>query len=518
MSSLVQAKPSEQMDDAGADDAMSRLVSRPDHARLALEFLTADGCAGCVEVDDSGVLGACSPGLAAQLGIGGVSAPNLAQLIVPTSDSALQQIRDSIAAGVPRRLRAALRVRNAPPWPAELLVLPSAGASLLLVRPAVAMPSGRRVRPLEESPALQPRTDCSPAGGTCARVAARESAELLHQLALNLREVFWVSDPEFSEVLYVSPAFEQLWGMPPTCLYGNPMTWREAVLEEDRAIVDEQLSRQAQGRSCEAEFRIRLPDGGIRWIGARSFPWLDAQGGVRVGGIAKDITRRRQAEEARLAQAERQREALIREIHHRMKNSLQGVCGLLERFTQRHPELADALGEAMAQVCSIATIHALQSRSPDGRVLLCELIPTIADKVQSLFESPIRIEVNNRRTCVAIVTDREAVPLAIAINELLMNAIKHRSVAAGRDECAVMVSVGGDEKHAEIRIVNQGALPQGFDFECGSAVGLGLGLVHALLPPHGAAVRFAESGGKVEATLRLTPPVIRTDPRQSPRV
>lgn len=128
---------------------------------------------------------------------------------------------------------------------------------------------------------------------------AKESVERFRQLAENIHDVFWMTDLAGTETIYVSPAYEELWGRPLRSIYEQPRSWVEAIHPEDRTAVATQFVGQNQGQPALKEYRIVQPDGEIRWVRERSFPVLNESGEVyRVAGIIEDITQRRQTEEA----------------------------------------------------------------------------------------------------------------------------------------------------------------------------------------------------------------------------
>ncbi|HYL87594.1 MAG TPA: EAL domain-containing protein [Burkholderiales bacterium] len=122
----------------------------------------------------------------------------------------------------------------------------------------------------------------------------RESESRFRQLAENIQEVFWLTDPGKNEILYVSPAYEQIWGRSCESVYASPRDWIEAIHVEDRARVLLAAQKQAAGNYDE-EFRVVRPDGSIRWIRDRAFPVLRDGRVYRVTGIAEDITERKRA-------------------------------------------------------------------------------------------------------------------------------------------------------------------------------------------------------------------------------
>ena len=130
----------------------------------------------------------------------------------------------------------------------------------------------------------------------------RASDERFRQLANNISEVFWITDPRGKKDLYLSPAYEEIWGRPVEEQLARPETFMESVLPEDRDIVLANLDKQERGEKTEMEYRISRPDGSIRWIWDRAFPILDETGKLlRVAGLATDITERKDTEIERQA-------------------------------------------------------------------------------------------------------------------------------------------------------------------------------------------------------------------------
>ncbi len=125
----------------------------------------------------------------------------------------------------------------------------------------------------------------------------REWEERFRQLADNIEEVFWLSTVETGAFIYVSPAFETIWGRPCADIYRAPQLWWDAIHPDDRPGVRTAAERQATG-GYDEEYRILRPDGTIRWIADRAFPIRDEHGVVyRIAGVAQDITERHAAAE-----------------------------------------------------------------------------------------------------------------------------------------------------------------------------------------------------------------------------
>ncbi len=127
--------------------------------------------------------------------------------------------------------------------------------------------------------------------------ALQASEERFRQLASAIDEAFWMIDGAGNEVIYVSPAYETIWGRSCQSLYDDPRSFIAAIDEEDRARVTAALAFH-HGGTFDEVYRIRRPDGTRVWIRDRAFPVYDAEGKVvRIAGVATDITKQRQLEE-----------------------------------------------------------------------------------------------------------------------------------------------------------------------------------------------------------------------------
>ncbi|MFN7951994.1 MAG: PAS domain-containing protein [bacterium] len=122
----------------------------------------------------------------------------------------------------------------------------------------------------------------------------REAEERLRQVVESIREVFWLRDAARDRVVYVSPAYESVWGRSASRLLAEPGEWLDAIHPEDRERVVALGVGTGGGAGYDVEYRIVRPDGEIRWIRDQAFPVADASGGLtRWSGVAEDITERR---------------------------------------------------------------------------------------------------------------------------------------------------------------------------------------------------------------------------------
>ncbi|MFO1422770.1 MAG: PAS domain-containing protein [Candidatus Competibacteraceae bacterium] len=128
--------------------------------------------------------------------------------------------------------------------------------------------------------------------------ALRDSEERFRQLTEHIREVFWVYGVAEERLLYVSPAYEEIWGQPAQSLLDRPLEWIESVHPDDRPQVRSAHLEKLESGVFDQEYRITRPDGAVRWIWDRGFPIRDAAGHTyRIAGLAEDITMRKLAED-----------------------------------------------------------------------------------------------------------------------------------------------------------------------------------------------------------------------------
>ncbi|MDZ4875453.1 MAG: Sensor histidine kinase RcsC [Chroococcidiopsis cubana SAG 39.79] len=173
-----------------------------------------------------------------------------------------------------------------------------------------------------------------------AEQALRESEERFRQLAENIAEsVFWMSDPKARQQLYVSPAYERIWGRSCESLYANFMEWLEAIHPEDRQRIQTKFFEQALAGHYDEEYRIIRPDGSIRWIRDRGFPIQNDSGAsYRVVGIAEDITTRKLTEAAlRHAQRLESLGTLASGIAHDFNNILTPILATAQLLSLKLP-------------------------------------------------------------------------------------------------------------------------------------------------------------------------------------
>ncbi|HEY8382073.1 MAG TPA: PAS domain S-box protein [Microvirga sp.] len=259
--------------------------------------------------------------------------------------------------------------------------------------------------------------------------ALRDSEERFRSFAEASADVLWVADAVARRLEYLSPAFKALWGEDPDAVIQRPSRWFELLHPDDHALVAGAFERTARGERMELEYRIIRPDGEVRWIRDTGFPIRGPDGSIRrVGGLARDITRRKEDET-------RQR-LLLGELNHRVKNTLATVQSIA-RQTLRHAEDPAVFQErfedrllALSQTHNLLTSESWE-RASLRALLKQELAPY--GKARCRYDGPADVHL----------APRAVVALGMALHELTTNAAKYGALSVETGRVTLDWSVSG---------------------------------------------------------------------------
>jgi two-component sensor histidine kinase/PAS domain-containing protein len=298
--------------------------------------------------------------------------------------------------------------------------------------------------------------------------------------------------------------------------------FQRRVHQDDVERVNRALEAHLEAKSgYEVEFRLRRDDGSYRWFHVRGLAMRDENGNpMRMAGFLADITARKTAEaereglleQLRLLNAElegrvaertlelsnslKERELLLQEMHHRVKNNLQVISSLIRmqaRQVEHEPSRA-ALEECQSRVEAIALIHEQLYRASNfASVPFSEYANNLAHAVlRATDTSPSNIQLDVEATAVTLPIDK-AIPCGLILNELMTNALKHAFPDQRRGTVKVRLSSGAD---ADVVLsVSDDGVGLGTDFQTRRSASLGVQLVLTLVEQLDGRLEIVQQGG-----------------------
>lgn len=264
---------------------------------------------------------------------------------------------------------------------------------------------------------------------SAANEALLESEARFRQVAEAIHDVFWLTNPSRTSVIYVNPAYEELWRRSCQSLYADPRSWLGAVHAEDRPRLRQFFAKQRVSEAHEQAYRIVRPDCSVRWVLDRGFPMRDNAGGrSRVVGIVRDVTNRKELEQGILAISEREQHRLGQDLHDDLCQHL-AATEILSKALQQQLQAAPLAVKAgeIAQLIRTAithTRHLARGLAPlelEARGLICSL-QALAARTSELF----RVQCSFEGAATVTVQDPTVrTHLYRITQEAVTNSIKH---------------------------------------------------------------------------------------------
>lgn len=270
-----------------------------------------------------------------------------------------------------------------------------------------------------------------------------------------------------------------------------------------KPYVDHAFAGEASMRDGYLPYRYGAP----RFTRGTHVPHFSDDGSVvEIFGVVFDLTAYQGAQDDRVEQERMLRDTTVREMHHRIKNLLQGVVGLVGQLAT-DPATRPLIAPVMQRIGAIARTHGLQARAGGDAVGFGALIAEVATSAATLGLNANLLQLDVGAAQAYAVRAADAVPIALVISELLSNARKHPRVS---ELDPVRLEVRAYGPAASLCVISPGgALPLGFDCDSGAQLGTGLMLVKSLMPRGPARVKIATSGEGVSAELVLEFPIVR---------
>lgn len=352
---------------------------------------------------------------------------------------------------------------------------------------------------------------------TRAALALAESEQRFRLLAESIDDVFWISTPGIGQMLYVSPAYETIWGRSRESLYDDPRSFLGAVHPDDRERLMDGLRAHAEGY-WDFEYRIVRPDGSCRWIRDRGFPLLDEQGDLTMMcGVATDVTAQKQVE-SRLRANQRALRSLTAELQlseererRRIARDLHDSVGQILAFASRELGiLHHAAPQAMAERLAAVRDH-LDRAIQETRTLSFSLSPAVlydlglGAAIEDLCERLLPdhgVRYQCEVDCGPHVLDEATQALLYrSVRELLINVCKH----AGAKH--VRISTMNVDHTLRIVVRDDGA---GFDmsrlsWQTGQPMGFGLLSIRERLRHMGGRFQMQSTEGQGTTVTLIVP-------------
>jgi PAS domain S-box-containing protein len=292
----------------------------------------------------------------------------------------------------------------------------------------------------------------------------------------------------------LNPAAERAIGFSTADVAGKFV--KDAVPQDVAAAITANYRRCVEaGTMLSYEEDLNLP-AGPRSFHSSLIPVRDDAGRIhRLIGIARDITEQKRADE-QIRLSLREKEALLKEVHHRVKNNLQLMSSMLslQAARTRDPGVADLLAESRNRLRSMALVHeSLYQLGNFAGIPMASHVPSLcAQLFRSYNTQTQRVELETRVADVVLDLDR-AIPCSLIINELVTNALKHAfpDGRSGRISVVLTPEPGGRHK---LQVQDDGVgLPADLDPQ--RADSLGLQLVSDLTEQLHGALRVSRAGG-----------------------
>lgn len=339
-----------------------------------------------------------------------------------------------------------------------------------------------------------------------AEESLKESEEKYRLISENIPVAVYSALPDKNSTdLFISGNIEELTGYPGKEFLQDPELWDRILHPEDRQIVWEKVLEHRRKRiPLETEYRIITRANDLRWIRDKATPLLDKQGRIRrINGFMEDITGRKQAEQ-QLQASLREKELMLQELYHRVKNNLQVVVSLLNLKSKnvRGKKAAAVLEDCKNFVGAMTSVHERLYRDKDlGKINFKEFITEIATELVHAFHprEPDKVALRFDLENVFLGID-SAIPCGLLLNELVTNSLRHAFPGDSKGEIAISLH---RRKNNEIELsVSDNGIGLSGDLDYRNTKSFGLYLVSGLAEKQ-LQGRIESTGGRSGTGFRI---------------
>ena len=363
--------------------------------------------------------------------------------------------------------------------------------------------------------------------------ALRDSEERFRQLTDNIEDVFWMFSVPARTLEYVSPAYATIWGRPVETLAREPDSWLTAVHPDDRVYVASLWDAVQAAPHYDAEFRVTMPDGSLRWVRDRLFPVRDRRDEVyRVARVTSDITRRKEME-ALLRAADANKNEFLATLAHELRNPLSPIrnaAALLgasgNGAVERQARARDVITRQVDHLAHLVDDLLDVARISEGKIVLRQEEVELKGVIAQAVETAGPLIAAREHKLDVVQPDRQiwlmgdSVRLAQSMGNLLHNAAKF-TPKGGKIKVEVMlldgvvriavqdngIGIADDNLSRIFGMFAQAAVPPD---RAPEGLGIGLSLVSRLLEMHGGRLSATSPGIGLGSTFTVELPVLRT--------
>lgn len=276
----------------------------------------------------------------------------------------------------------------------------------------------------------------------------QDTADRLQEIAGATHDVLWMFDSDWSELLFINPAYETVFGQSTERLERDPTAFLDAVHPDDVSAVTEAMKCLSTGNSVDIEYRVNPGRNYNVWVWVQAEPIVnDESEVVRITGFVRDITDR--------SRRERQLCVMDNLLRHNLRNDMTTILGQAEIIEQQAPDVRDRVavirrtGEKMLETADKEReiIDVLTAKTMPQEFDVPTAVSRAVDIVQDRYpDTRIDVETPDELCACAL---RQ---LELAVIELIENAIRY----SDRDSTAVRVAVESNAADAVITISDSG--------------------------------------------------------------
>ena len=372
------------------------------------------------------------------------------------------------------------------------------------------------------------------------RMELKNSEERFRQLAENIDDAFWMFSLHDGALLYVSAAYDAMWGRSSAVLAGAPNDWMASVHADDLPALVQRWNALHEHGEYDEEYRVCLADGATRWVRDRAFLVRDAlEQPYRIARITSDISGRK-AMESRLRVADENKNNFLATLAHELRNPLSPIRTAVDLLGRTGPDAVAAHGKARA-VITRQVDHLTRlvddlldvARISEGKLTLRQQAVELDGVLKMALETATPVLAARHHSIEVEAPPQplwvwgDAVRLAQSIGNLLHNAAKFTS-PNGQVRLTVEVT---DNATVQITVRDNGIgitaanLPRIFDMFAQGAfapdrahdgLGIGLSLVSTLVAMHGGQLTAASDGVGLGSAFTITLPLMAAPTAATP--